>query len=258
MVRLSIVNVATIAAILLGAEAGPCRPTTTGVTSLAETSSMADATYLETSSAVASESTTTSLDTTTVTTLADTTTTATSFDATTVATATDTTTTTEAESTTTSAAPGCIETELLVNPGFDDSPNTITPWTSPALLVKQNTQSGPNALAFVYRNGGGYDFSVKQTLSNLDGYYKFSYYYRVVSASLFADYTCGLTINIGDTTIIADMDYSVGGWKLGSQNWNSQGEVAQADVKLTINCGGEFDQVQVNVDSFSFTQVCDA
>lgn len=54
MVRFSILSVAAVAVAILGAEAGPCRPITTAVTSLPETSSV-----------VASDTTVTSLDATT-------------------------------------------------------------------------------------------------------------------------------------------------------------------------------------------------
>ncbi|KAH7258949.1 uncharacterized protein BKA55DRAFT_591764 [Fusarium redolens] len=238
MVRLSLLNVAAIATLLLGAEAGPCRPTTTAVTSLAEASSTTGASYAETTSTVAADTTATSVDMTTVTTLAD------------------TTTTTKAESTTTTAAPACLETQALINPGFDDRSDSISPWTGNGGLIQREPQAGVNALAFIFNYGQGNGY-VKQTLDNLDGDYEFSYYYRVLSASVGADYTCDIELTVGDTTLRGDMDYSVGGWKSGSVNWSSGGEnLAQGDVQLSVSCGGEFDKVQVNIDSLAFTRVC--
>ncbi|KAF9777482.1 hypothetical protein IL306_004410 [Fusarium sp. DS 682] len=140
---------------------------------------------------------------------------------------------------------------------FDDSSLDISPWTGEGLIIQDEPQSGPRALALYFAFGGGYDLGVKQTLTNLNGNYRFSYSYRVLSASFGADYTCELQLKIGDTTIRGDMDSSVGGWKSSSQIWSSNGEnVAEADVELNINCGGEFEQVRVNIDSLSFKQVC--
>lgn len=133
MVRYSILNLAAIATLLLGAEAGPCRPATTVATSIAETTST-----------LAADTSATSIDTATVTTLADTTTTD-GVESTTTTLA-DTTTTTQAGSTTTTAAAACVETQLFINPGFDDSSSGIAPWTSNANLIQSQPQSGTNAL----------------------------------------------------------------------------------------------------------------
>jgi hypothetical protein len=134
MVRVVNFNLAVIATLLLGAEAGPCRPTRTAATSVAETTSTLATDTSATS--IASTTVTTLADTTTIN-LEDTTTTA-QAEPTTTALA-DTTTTAEAESTTTTAAAACVETQLFINPGFDDS-------TSNAYLTQNQPQSGPNAL----------------------------------------------------------------------------------------------------------------
>lgn len=142
MVRVVTFNLAVVATLLLGAAANPCRPTGTAVTSVAETTST-----------LAADISTTSIASTTVTTLADTTTiiledntTTTETESTTTALA-DTTTTTETESTTTTAAAVCVETQLFVNPNFDDSTSDdIAPWTSNAYLTQSQPQSGVNAL----------------------------------------------------------------------------------------------------------------
>ncbi|KAL5593812.1 hypothetical protein FOBRF1_012914 [Fusarium oxysporum] len=237
MVRYSILNLAAIATLLLGAEAGPCRPATTVATSIAETTST-----------LAADTSATSIDTTTVTTLADTTTT----------TQVDTTTTTQAEDTTTTAAAACVETQLFINPGFDDSPSGIAPWTSNANLIQSQPQSGTNALSAVFNNGQP-DYYVKQTLENLNGDYEFSYYYRVVSVSPGADYVCNIELKIGDTSMFGTMYDGVGGWRTDSVSWSSAGEtVAQADVQLGVTCLGEFVRIEVNIDTLAFTRVCSA
>lgn len=83
-----------------------------------------------------------------------------------------------------------------------------------------------------------------------------SYYYRVVVANAGPDYTCDLEVKIGGTTIPGDMDCTIGGWKAGSVFWSSAGEnVAQADVELAVACAGEYERIQVDVDSLTFMRV---
>ncbi|KAH7466926.1 hypothetical protein IWW34DRAFT_835295 [Fusarium oxysporum f. sp. albedinis] len=245
MVRYSILNLAAIATLLLGAEAGPCRPATTVATSIAETTST-----------LAADTSATSIDTTTVTTLADTTTT--DGEESTTTTLADTTITTQAESTTTTAAAACAETQLFINPGFDDSPSGIAPWTSNANLIQSQAQSGTNALSAVFSNGQP-DYYFKQTLQNLNGDYEFSYYYRVVSVSQNADYVCNIELKVGDTSKFGAMYDSAGGWRSDSVSFSIAGEaVAQADVQLILTCYGEFVRIEVNIDTLAFTRVCSA
>ncbi|KAG5655294.1 hypothetical protein KAF25_010446 [Fusarium avenaceum] len=237
MVRFSILPVAAVAVAILGAEAGPCRPITTAVTSLPETSS-----------AVASETTVTSLDATTTI----------SSGATTVTTLVEITSTTTAESTTTTQEPACVETQLLVNPSFDDSASSKAPWVGDGWLIQNDPHSGPDALANVFYGGRG-TANVKQTLSNLRGNYMFSFHYRVASASSGADYTCGYSVKVGDvSTSDLALNYDVGGWKSANQNLAIGAEnVAEADVELSISCDGEYAQIAVNMDDITLTQICD-
>ncbi|KAF4498970.1 hypothetical protein FAGAP_4844 [Fusarium agapanthi] len=269
MVRVSLLNLVAIATLLLGAKAGPCKPRTTAATSLAET----------TSSLVA-DTTATSIDTTAVTTVADTTTTvpgettttalpdttttdeaesATTTEAGSTTTASaDTTTTTEAESTTTTAAAGCVETQLFVNPNFDDSSSDIAPWSSNAALTQNQPQSGTNALSATFSNGEP-DYYFKQTLQNLNGIYRFSYYYRVVSVSQGADYVCNIQLSAGSVSDYGPMYDSVGGWRTDSVILDMGDDTtAQADVQLGLSCYGEFTGIEVDIDTLAFTRVCGA
>ncbi|EXA36918.1 hypothetical protein BFJ63_vAg11107 [Fusarium oxysporum f. sp. narcissi] len=261
MVRYSILNLAAIATLLLGAEAGPCRPATTVATSI-----------VVATSTLAADTSATSIDTTTVTTPADTTTTVPGDTTTTVLadttttdgvesttkTLADTATTTQAESTTTTAAAACAETQLFINPGFDDSPSGIAPWTSNANLIQSQAQSGTNALSAVFSNGQP-DYYFKQTLQNLNGDYEFSYYYRVVSVSPGADYVCNIELKVGDTSKFGAMYDSAGGWRSDSVSFSiAGGAIAQADVQLILTCYGEFVRIEVNIDTLAFTRVCSA
>ncbi|KAF5717821.1 hypothetical protein FMUND_5552 [Fusarium mundagurra] len=276
MVRLSIVNVAAIATLLLGAEAGPCKPRTTAATSLAETTSTFAAdtttTSIASTTVIAPTDTTTTIPGQTTTTEEAESTTTTEVGSTTVAegestttTLEDTTTTTQAESTTTeaessttTAAAGCVETQLFVNPNFDDSPSDIAPWTSNAALTQNQPQSGTNALSMTFVNGVP-DYYIKQTLQNLSGNYKFSYYYRVVSISQNADYTCNIQLTAGSVSTYGEIDDSVGGWKTASAILEmGDNTIAQADVLFGLTCYGEFTGIEVDIDTLAFTRVCDA
>ncbi|KAG4255682.1 hypothetical protein FPRO03_04631 [Fusarium proliferatum] len=277
MVRLSVLNLAAIATLLLGAEAGPCKPKPTTETSLAETTSTlpadTSATSIASTTVITTADTTTRIpEETTTTALADTTTTDTAESTTTVETGSTTvaegestttalvdTTTTQAESTTTTAAAGCIESQLFVNPNFDDSSNDdIAPWTSNAFITQNQPQSGTNALSATFSNGQP-DYYVKQTLQNLSGNYKFSYYYRVVSVSDNADYTCNIQLTAGSVSSYGEIDDRVGGWKTASVILEmGDATIAQADVQFGLSCYGEFTGIEVDVDTFAFTRVCAA
>lgn len=113
----------------------------------------------------------------------------------------------------------------------------------------------------IYNNGqSNARGDIKQTLTNLNGDYEFTYYYRVVVARTGRSSTCDLQSKIGaDTTVPVNLDLVVGDWKSGSLSWSSAGEiVAQADVELAITCRGDYDRIQINLDSFAFTRVCNA
>ena len=143
MVRFSNLTATAVALFLSGVEAGPCRPLTTSsdstaVTTLADatttiltepTASTTEADLTESASSIASDTTIASVDVTATTAFAEPTTTA------------------QAESTTTTAAPACDGTQLLGNPGFDDSISDITPWSiSGGVLTQDSPQSGVNAV----------------------------------------------------------------------------------------------------------------
>ncbi|KAF5969091.1 hypothetical protein FCOIX_11059 [Fusarium coicis] len=169
-------------------------------------------------------------------------------------------TTTTLAATTTTAVPGCVETQLLVNPGFDDNVRGYAPWTGDAVLVQRDTQAGTQAAAFIYNiaQSNGRE-SIKQTLTNLNGDYEFSYYYRVVVARIdMTTAACGLQVKIGeDTTVPSNIDLVAGDWLSGSVSWSTAGQnVEQADVELVITCRGDWDTIQIFLDSFAFTSVC--
>ncbi|KAF5573007.1 hypothetical protein FPANT_12652 [Fusarium pseudoanthophilum] len=170
-------------------------------------------------------------------------------------------TTTTLAATTTTAVPGCVETQLLVNPGFDDTVGGYAPWTGDAVLIQRDPQAGTQAVAFIYNAGQSQGReSIKQTLTNLNGDYEFSYYYRVVVARIGMTTACGLQVKIGeDTTVPSNIELVAGDWTSGSVSWSTAGHnVEQADVELVMTCRGDWDTIQIFLDSFAFTSVCSA
>lgn len=138
MARRSLFAVATLAFGILGANAGPCRPSTT-VTSVAETSSTVVAetsstTLVEASSTTVAESSSTTAVESSSTTLFETSTSLAESSSTTVA-----------STSTTSEAPDCDTTQIVVNPSFDDDDGA--PWTGISnLRSTQDPHSGSHNL----------------------------------------------------------------------------------------------------------------
>ncbi|KAL5627050.1 hypothetical protein FOBRF1_001393 [Fusarium oxysporum] len=231
MVRYSILAVAFA---ILGAEASPCRPTT--ATSVAEASST-----------IASDTTVTTLATAVTTAFSETTSTALE----------ETASTAVAESTTTTEAPACVETQVVVNPGFDDSDSSKSPWFGDGSLTTDGPNTAPNAISFVFTNGQG-NAQISQTLSNLDGTYRLAYKWGVFSGvNVGAGFSCGITPKIGDNTLLSAYPYEYVGWTPQSQIWSSAGNVvAQADLSFVLQCSGEYDQLTINIDDITFTKLC--
>ncbi|RGP67477.1 hypothetical protein FLONG3_8498 [Fusarium longipes] len=236
MVSQSFLAVAAVAIGLLGAEASPCRPTT--VASLSETSS-----------------TVVSLpETTTLTSLAETT--LTTVDVTTSTVLEETTSTTVAASTTTTEAPGCVETQILQNPGFDNGIGA-SPWQTESDVDANDVFSGTRALSFRFNNGGG-SGSLAQNLPTLDGDYELSYRWKVVhGTNVGGGFSCSIEPKIGDSTLFGAYPYDFDGWNLDTQTWSSGGDaVTGASLSFSVTCSGEYDSLIINLDDVTLTRVC--
>ena len=107
--------------------------------------------------------------------------------------------------------------------------------------------------AYSFSNGGS--GSVAQTLTNLEGTYEFSYYYRVVYVSPGADYVCNIQLTVGSTSAYGEMEDSPGGWKSGSIILSDL-SAAQASLQFDLYCYGEYQHIQVNIDSLEFKRIC--
>lgn len=134
MARCSLFTLAVVAIGVLGANAGPCRPTT--VTSLTETSSVAT---VESSSTGLTEASSRSLSETTTTLLETLSTTTTETSSQTLSETSSIT----LETLTTSEVPSCVETQVVVNPSFDD--NNGAPWTGSGSTTTNDPNSGSHA-----------------------------------------------------------------------------------------------------------------
>ena len=105
-------------------------------------------------------------------------------------------------------------------------------------------------------NDSGYNAGiVEQTVTDLDGTYEFSYYYRIVSISPGADFVCDIELSVGGTTGRGAIEDSVGGWKTASIILTDLSAV-QASLQFTTSCRGEYRQIQVNIDTLEFKRIC--
>ncbi|UPK93957.1 hypothetical protein LCI18_004892 [Fusarium solani-melongenae] len=268
MAQRSLLAAATVAFLVFGANATPCRPVSaaTSSTILAESSSTviteasSSTTIAETSSTAIIETSTTLGESSSVaassSTLAETSSTTTLV---------ETSTTTLAETSTTSQAPVCTVTQALVNPSFDDGDGS--PWTG---LSSSRSEESPRTGRYNLRysfDPWSQPFTISQTVTNLEGNYKIEFYYRTVSwvpwtGTTFTDFWCTIKPKVGDTELPEVWFTNEGpySWTAGSALWTNPSEtgtVDEVEVSLKIHCGGEFDSNIIALDDVTFTRVCD-
>jgi len=254
MARRSLFAVATLAFGILGANAGPCRPSTT-VTSVAETSSTAVA---ETSSTTLEASSTTVVESSSATVVESSSTTV--FETSTSL--AESSSTTVAETSTTSEAPDCDTTQIVVNPSFDDDDGA--PWTGISnLRSTQDPHSGSHNLRLRFTSGGIESYTFSQSLTDLTGPYRLSYYYRVAGLSTWsgsAGFACQLVPSVGTRRFNGESPYDGGpySWTEATEVWtptSPSGHVNQATVSFAVSCGGEFDELIIAIDDVTFTEI---
>ncbi|KAM0418977.1 hypothetical protein ACHAPT_012135 [Fusarium lateritium] len=239
MARRSLFAVAAFAFGILGTNAGPCRLTAT-VSSLVETSST---TVIETSSTTLAETLSTALTESSSTTLAE------------------TSSTTVTETSTTSQAPACVETQVVVNPSFDD--NNGEPWNGVGnIRSTDGPRTGSHNLRFGFFGGGGQRYTFSQALNNLKGNYRLTYQYRVVSWSTWdgsAGFSCSISPSVGGSQLLEADAYPDGphSWTPNTQVWANDGTVELAQLSFSLSCSGEFNDLYLAIDDVTFTSVCD-
>ncbi|KAL2672894.1 hypothetical protein Neosp_013611 [[Neocosmospora] mangrovei] len=258
MARRSLFAVATLAFGILGANAGPCRPSTT-VTSVAETSTAVaetSTTTLDASSTTVVESSSTTVVESSSTTLFETSTSLAESSSTTVA-----------ETSTTSEAPDCDTTQIVVNPSFDDDDGA--PWTGISnIRSTEDPHSGSHNLQvqsftflrFRFTNGGIESYTFSQSLTDLTGPYRLAYYYRVADASGSAGFSCSIVPTVGTRRFIGESPWDGGpySWTESTEVWNPtspSGHVNQATLGFGVTCSGEFDELIIAIDDVTFTEI---
>ncbi|KAI8711212.1 hypothetical protein NCS52_01497000 [Fusarium sp. LHS14.1] len=230
MARCSLFTLAVVAIGVLGTNAATVQSSSTGLT--------------ETSSRSLSETTTTLLET---------------LSTTTAETSSETLSETSSitlETSTTSEVPSCVETQVVVNPSFDD--NNGAPWTGSGSTTTNDPNSGSHAWIVTFSDGFG-SATFAQTLNNLDGNYRLTYFYRAawwVNGG--SGFSCTVQPKVGEQSLPTTNPYEIGPWMSDSQTWSSGGEiVTEAELSFAITCFGEFDQLAIAFDDVTFTQVCD-
>lgn len=113
--------------------------------------------------------------------------------------------------------------------------------------------------ALVFTDGQGIA-RIAQTLQNLSGKYTLSFRYGSVSAQgLGAGLSCLITPKIGnDALSSAYVSESSSGWESAPQEWSAGNtDVAEAELSLSAECSGEYDQLFIYIDEVTLTKVCD-
>ncbi|KAJ4129790.1 hypothetical protein NW768_006759 [Fusarium equiseti] len=299
----SIFALAAVAASLFGVNAGPCKPATSTAVSVvqSDTSSTAtseaesttlldisltlstgtlstDATseiLVETTPTTVIDSTSTQLVETTPTTLIESTSTnsiegtattsaiVTEETSATSAVLTEESSTTLAASTTTTEAEACTETQVIINPGFDDNPMWY-PWTKDTgdtgIISLSNVvyYSAPYSM-FVALFEGGRDATISQPLRNLKGRYLLSYRWKIDAAQSDQDFTCSVQPKIGNTFLQAsNMNQISVPLVEVTEEWSTVEEVDSTEFTLVIGCSGILGVAQLNIDDITLNKVCDA
>ncbi|RSL44318.1 hypothetical protein CEP54_014734 [Fusarium duplospermum] len=246
----------------LGANAAVCRPSgsTTLVTTTTEASStvsLGSSTATETSSTIsvesstATESSTVSIESSTTITEASTSTQESSTIASTTA--------------TTSSAEVCVETQILLNPSFDDNDNG-TPWVfgQGTEFTNELARSQPyGVIARLTPQDNTRQFS--QTIAKVSpSNYRLQYYLDNYSSVNAASFTCYVTPSINGQQLSQSIEVgTVGpvGYVQAEAFWSTPSETEDAtdvEVVFSVTCEGDYDLILIALDDTSLTRVCGA
>ncbi|RBR24310.1 uncharacterized protein FIESC28_02800 [Fusarium coffeatum] len=265
----SILTVAVVAAGLFGADASPCKPATSTAVSVVQSEALSTVASEVTSSVLVETSLTLSTETTStaegssstiletsLTTLAETTAIA---DATTSSALIEETPTTLAASTTTIEAESCIETQVVVNPGFDDN-NDGSPWIHDGQVKSDYTPSNPNNLEVTVYNGPPQ--SISQTLHNIKaGEYQLSFRWRITWVDNDSgSYNCYIIPRIGTSRLLSVFANDPSDMYAHSTGfWPAFQDLDEVNLSLQVVCTGtgDFSSVIFNFDDVTLTKVCD-
>ncbi|CAG2011797.1 unnamed protein product [Fusarium graminearum] len=138
------------------------------------------------------------------------------------------------ETTTTAAAEsGCVPTQILANPSFDDNTNGA-PWAR------------------------GLDVSRLPALGSST--YELRYWYSLRTAVLGNGFSCTVTPSLNTQVLPSSLtmtDSSSHGFQLSSQYFTAQNPDSPAVLVFNVNCKGNFQSVSIGVDDIALTRLCD-
>ncbi|RBR25592.1 uncharacterized protein FIESC28_01555 [Fusarium coffeatum] len=169
---------------------------------------------------------------------------------------------TSAEPTTTTAAvqpPVCVETQVLVNPSFDDNSNA-SPWIlGDGVTVSQiNPRSAPN---FIYNtvDQNRKTSTISQSFEGITGFtYRLEYYFNMQTAINGRSFSCSVTPNINGRQLPSSEILTASGpygfrYYQTYFDWESSGALTLA---ITVECSGSFNVIIIGLDDVALTKVC--
>ncbi|UZP40537.1 hypothetical protein NXS19_008353 [Fusarium pseudograminearum] len=173
----------------------------------------------------------------------------------------DTSTATLEPITTTTAELACVPTQILVNSGFDDN-NDGSPWTlGSGISVSQlNPRTVPNSL-YIVLDSGLTSTSISQELPALGPFmYKLKYYSAQETGTQGSGYTCTVTLKVNEQLLAPGRTISDGtptGMRPSEQFFIADDQSSPVTLSLDIVCQGSFSVVNIGMDDFTVTRVCD-
>ncbi|KAI5457485.1 hypothetical protein BGZ63DRAFT_79792 [Mariannaea sp. PMI_226] len=186
-------------------------------------------------------------------------------------TAAPTVTTTEPPSTTatstaapTTTAPVCHGNQIIINPSFEDN-SSGAPWSGDVSIGHGDGHTGSAETTFQSFQGNG-DATISQTLYNVQpGAYQLSFAFSVKSYSPWADtsgsFGCSYSVLINNQNVAGNgvnpESPFYPNWSTNSAVWITNG-ADQADFKIQISCGGEYNSLVIITDDVTLTRECQA
>ncbi|CAG2005431.1 unnamed protein product [Fusarium graminearum] len=167
------------------------------------------------------------------------------------------------ETTTTAAAEsGCVPTQILANPSFDDNTNGA-PWARglDVSVSQDNPRSQPNFLYNTVVTVSAYPPMFYQRLPALgSSTYELRYWYSLRTAVLGNGFSCTVTPSLNTQVLPSSLtmtDSSSHGFQLSSQYFTAQNPDSPAVLVFNVNCKGNFQSVSIGVDDIALTRLCD-
>ncbi|CAG7558249.1 unnamed protein product [Fusarium equiseti] len=170
--------------------------------------------------------------------------------------------TTSAEPTTTTAVvqpPVCVETQVLVNPSFDENSNA-SPWAlgAGATVSQVNPHSDPN---FIYNTvtQARKSSTISQTFDGVTGFtYRLEYYFNMQTAINGRGFSCVVTPSINDRQLPRSVTLTDSG-PYGFRYYQTYFDLESngpTTLAFTVECSGSFNTIIIGLDDVALTKVC--